>query len=380
MTRFTLVEHLCRGADVAFGPRQRRDQRRLASADIRRILVLNAVSGLGNMVLLTGLLANLRRLYPAASITVAMPASPLAPAILTPAGAGELLFFDTTGSEHRRLLRFARRTLRPRKFDLGLATFFSATVLTARVLAAARCRFRVAYAQTKARGFLNTRTLVDHGGHELDRHLRLIEADGRPLVRTTLVRADRDATDRARARLRELGLGPPCAVVGVHPGCDRRNELKRWPLERFVAVIDALEREHMARAVVFLGPDDRDLRPALDMMLPRTVPVVDAADIDDVIALIGECRTFLTNDSGLMHVAAGLGVPVTAIFGPTDTIKNAPVGTATVLTAADVPCRPCYTAPPIRCMHERRYCLEHIGVETALAAVKQYVAAPGRVS
>ncbi len=70
-----------------------------------------------------------------------------------------------------------------------------------------------------------------------------------------------------------------------------------------------------------------------------------------------------------MHVAAARGVPVVAIFGPTDTVKNAPVGQATLLTAADVPCRPCYAGAPITCSRERRFCLENIGEDTVVAAV-----------
>ncbi|HVM95941.1 MAG TPA: hypothetical protein VMT89_06105, partial [Candidatus Acidoferrales bacterium] len=54
--------------------------------------------------------------------------------------------------------------------------------------------------------------------------------------------------------------------------------------------------------------------------------------------------------------------PVVAIFGPTDTVKNSPVGSAILLSASDVPCRPCYVQPPITCRYDRQYCLEAITV------------------
>jgi len=328
------------------------------------------VRGIGNMVLLTGLLANLRQRYPGARIAVAMPPSPLASSLIPSQLADDLLFFDASHGPHRALLRFAWRELRPHRFDLGLATFFTPTLLTSLALATAGCRYRIAYAESERRGFLNTITIVDAAGTELERHLRLLPPGESPIRRSAVVSADPECTDEARRILARKGLGGNLPLLGVHPGSDRINALKRWPLERFAAAIRQIERERIADTVVFLGPDETELHEQLEAQLGESSCVMSGAPLDLVTALIGECDAFLTNDSGLMHIAAAQGVPTVAIFGPTSEVKNAPGGAATVLTAVGVSCRPCYAQPPITCAYERRHCLERIAVNDVVAAVR----------
>jgi heptosyltransferase-2 len=342
--------------------RTRRAAELAAGPLIRRILVFNPVAGLGNMVLLSGLLVNLRRLYPGAQIAVAMPASPLAAVVLSRELADEVLPFDPAHDTRLGLLRFAWRELRPRRFDLGLGTFFSATTLTSVMLAAAGCRYRIAYGQATHRGFLNAITLIDAGGHELDRHLRLLDFTQQLRERRTAIALSAQAVAAAHDFLAQYDLGGGRPLLGIHPGCDRLSALKRWPAERFAAVVRQLVGDGRADVLVFIGPDDMDAYDSLAPLASAHVHVISGAPFDRVAALIGACRVFLSNDSGLMHVAAALDVPVVAIFGPTDTVKNAPVGNAIVLSAHDVPCRPCYVAPPITCRYDRRYCLEAISV------------------
>jgi len=369
--RRMLTDVACLLACVVLRPVQRRRATALkADPLLGSILVFNDVRGLGNLIMLSGLLLNLRRLYPAATIAVAMPSSSLAPAIIGPKLADEFLFFDPEGSR-RQLLRFAWRVLRPRRFDLGLATFFSPTLLTSCVLALAGCRYRVAYSERTHRGFLNAVTLLDRGGHELDRHLRLLEFTGQRLIRQTELSVSIEAVLEAEKFLALRGLGSDRPLVGVHPGCDRANALKRWPVERFVAVINEMVTTAVADVAVFLGPDEMDLSTALAAELEPRVPVICFERFELTAVFIGRCQAFLSNDSGLMHVAAALNVPVVAIFGPTDTVKNAPVGIATLLTASGVPCRPCYAGRPVTCTQPQRYCLENICVDEVTSAVEQ---------
>lgn len=356
--------------------RRRREHELRTHRDIRNILVLNDVRGLGNMVLLSGLLLNLRRLYPGARLTVAMPSCPLAHAVIGPALADEIVCFDTETSR-RTLFPFAWKVLRPRHFDLGLATFFSSTLLTAWVLLLAGCRYRVAYAQSRKRGLLNTITLLDGGGHELDRHLRLLQISGEQLDRRTAVQVSPRARRDAAEFLTRNGLGIERPVLGVHPGCDRVNLLKRWPIERFVRVIARVVTAGLADVVVFLGPDEMDLYDSLAACVGPRVRVVCSANFDNVAAQIGQCQAFLSNDSGLMHVAAALRVPVVVIFGPTDTVKNAPIGEAVTLISADVWCRPCYSQPPVICRRDRQYCLERIEVDQVVEALQKTLTSAG---
>lgn len=373
--RSTMVDAACRVGAWLLNPLRRRRLAQLhAGTPIRRILVFNPVSGLGNTILLSGLLVNLRRRFPEASIAVAMPPSALAPVLLDASLVDELLQYPETAPTAVGLLRFAWDVLRPRQFDLGLGTFFSATLRTAAFLTVAGCRYRVAFAQSPQRGFLNTLTLIDEPGHELDRHLRLLSFAPGLHERRTVVNVPAPLRESAHRFLTQRQLGTERPLVGIHPGCDRVNLLKRWPASRFLELIEQLVNDTGADVLVFLGPEDTDLLPQFERIAGRRVHLVADAPFERVAALVHECHAFVSNDSGLMHTAAAMDVPVVGIFGPTDTLKNAPVGSATVLTAAEVACRPCHRGSPVTCDQPRQWCLEQIGVARVLAEVHHLIA------
>ena len=242
------------------------------------------------------------------------------------------------------------------------------------MFALARCRYRIAYAQAPHRGFLNTITLRDCGGHELDRHLRLLDYSTELRERRTVVTVPRPATEAARDFLEQHLIGLDRPLLGIHPGCDRVNAVKRWPAEWFIAVIKQVVREGSADVLVFLGPDDMDLYERFASVIGPHVRIICASSLERVTAFMAQCQGFLSNDSGLMHVAAAVDVPVVAIFGPTDTAKNEPVGSAIVLTAKGVACRPCHTQSPITCRYDRRYCMEGIGVAEVVANLRHVIA------
>jgi heptosyltransferase-2 len=108
---------------------------------------------------------------------------------------------------------------------------------------------------------------------------------------------------------------------------------------------------------------------------PDTVSrVLDLAGRTSVSGLVGlteRCRAFVSNDSGAMHVAAAVGCPVTAIFGPTDERSTRPVGDQVVLTAP-VFCRPCMLRD---CPIDHR-CMKRITVDQVFAAVSAALERP----
>jgi ADP-heptose:LPS heptosyltransferase len=343
----------------------------------RRVLVVTPVFGVGNLVLLTGLLVNLRRLCPGARITLALPANPYVRTVIGEALAEEIVFFEPRSP--RRALALAWRTLRPRGFDVGLATFFLPWGYASAFLLAAGCRRRVAYAPDRAHGFLNTATCVDRGGHEIDRHLALLEASGRTVERTTRIDVEPAAGAWAAGIAERLAAAGAARLVGMHPGCEAVNRQKRWPAERFGEVARRLLGTADTGVIVVLGPGEAELRPALGLPESPRLYVVDGEDLARVVALVARCDVFCSNDSGLMHVAAALSVPVVAIFGPTPLDKNAPVGRATIVEREGLWCRPCWAGPPLTCHRDRRYCLEEVSVDQVLEALRASLsAAPAR--
>ena len=105
-------------------------------------------------------------------------------------------------------------------------------------------------------------------------------------------------------------------LLALAPGA--RWPTKRWPVERFAAVAEALALAQGAGVVILGGAEDAALAAALCQRL--SVPVLDSTgqlSLMHTAALLQRCRLLLSNDSGLMHLATALQVPVVAIFGPT---------------------------------------------------------------
>jgi len=140
-----------------------------------------------------------------------------------------------------------------------------------------------------------------------------------------------EARAAARARLRERGLAD--RPVAVHPGSG--GEAKKWPAERFVEIIRRL-REAGRGVVVVTGEADAAESARLARDLPD-VPRLESLPLPDLAAVLAECAAFLGNDSGITHLAAAVGLPVTALFGPSDAEAWAPRGRGpvTVLRAPE---------------------------------------------
>jgi heptosyltransferase II len=167
---------------------------------------------------------------------------------------------------------------------------------------------------------------------------------------------------RGRTLLERSGVREGTRTVGIAPGA-AYGQAKRWPPQRAGEVARRLVERGIA--VVLVGAAaDRDAGRAIESTA-SVVNLIGRTSLSELIGIIAACDTFLSNDSGAMHLAAAVGRPVVAIFGPTNERATAPEGEHDVLTA-DVFCRPCMLRDcPIdhRCM--KRITAERV-VETVL--------------
>ncbi len=90
-----------------------------------------------------------------------------------------------------------------------------------------------------------------------------------------------------------------------------------------------------------------------------------------MVAAVASCALVITNDSGPMHIAAALGVPVVAMFGPTDEQRSGPWGDGHAVIVRDPGCRPCYNS---ECIEQGHPCMQRIDVETVLQAAEDLLA------
>ena len=184
-----------------------------------------------------------------------------------------------------------------------------------------------------------------------------------------------DWADRGSTRLGDGGIG---AWIGLNPGAFF-GPAKRWVPERYAAAGELLARRTGARVAILGGADERGLGEAIaaGMRAPARV-LCGETTLPELVGVLARLRLLVTNDSGPMHVAAALGVPLVAVFGPTDWRETAPVGDRHRLVREPVHCSPCLLREcPIdhRCM--RRIAVDRVvGEARALLDLNGAVPAP----
>jgi len=155
--------------------------------------------------------------------------------------------------------------------------------------------------------------------------------------------------------------------VGVHLGAGFAS--KRLPVKTFAEVIEGLWKAYGALPVIVGGSEDTPLVKALAEHLESPIlSLVGRLTILETAAVLERCRLFLGNDSAPMHLAAAVGTPVVAFFGPSEPEKYHPYGTEYRLLVADVPCRPC---DHVNCLWGDYRCMQRFRWEDILQACEE---------
>ncbi len=246
----------------------------------------------------------------------------------------------------RRLLQLLKLGRRLRRQRFQLALLLPNSLSSALVVWLAGVPERVGYA-TDGRRLLLTHPLKsrrkEHGLHQADYYLHLVRSLGVAQVdRMPRLQLTSHMVKRSLSLLNELGIDKDERLVGVHPGA-AYGEAKRWFPERFAAVLERLQKPGR-KFLLFGGPGEETLADEISMRLSQLpINLVGRTTMVEALGLIGRCDLFLSNDSGLMHVAAALGIPQVALFGSTDPQKTAPLNErAVVIHPNQIECTPCF--------------------------------------
>ena len=180
--------------------------------------------------------------------------------------------------------------------------------------------------------------------------------------------------DAARKKFGLANLAQP--LFGLNPGAEY-GPAKRWPVERFIAAAQEIQKRTSCVWLLFGGKGDAAVTSQITSAFSPAsdVGVRDLAgqtSLRELMALLKLCRVLLTNDSGPMHVAAALGTPVVALFGSTSpelTGPGLPGDPRHRLLKSDAPCSPCFLR---ECPIDFR-CMKGISVERVVEAVVKAV-------
>ncbi len=187
-------------------------------------------------------------------------------------------------------------------------------------------------------------------------------AGGQPGPSIRITAATRHRVD---AFLKANAVDRSVPLVGFAPGA-AYGHAKRWPPDRVAQVVGRLHARGVTCVLVGAG-GDRGAGREIEASLPagaRVVNLIGRTDLRLLAGLLASCQAFVSNDSGAMHLAAAVGVPVVAIFGPTDERATAPIGDHDVILH-QVFCRPCMLRD---CPIDHR-CMRRIAADTVFEAV-----------
>ena len=193
------------------------------------------------------------------------------------------------------------------------------------------------------RGILLTRTCADQTDlHEVHRYLRVLELidihGSNAKLEFWHTDADRHAAHQILATHR---ISSEEHLIGVNLGTTW--ETKRWSLENFADVITQIQKRFEARILLTGSTAEIPLGEALAQIAKvEAINLIGKTTLMQLGALIESCNLYLTCDSGPMHIAAAVGTPTIALFGPTSPARHGPYGENHKIIEKPVECRPCY--------------------------------------
>ena len=339
--------------------------KKLPREGIERIFV-RGTNWIGDVVMTLPAVASIRKSWPGARLSVL--AKPWVAEVyrLSP-DVDEVIVFEEPG-RHAGILGKRRLAgeLRQGRFDCAI--LLQNAIEAAIIAFWARIPLRAGY-NSDGRGALLThsvrRTREIRRVHQIDYYLEMVRALGcTPAGRDVRLRPGKGCGELAAALLTRFGIDEKRPLIGIAPGA-AYGPAKKWFPDRFAAVADRLLSETGAQGLLFGSAGDRESTAAVRKSARhRLIDIAGETNMKEAISLISRCALFISNDSGLMHVAGALGVPTVAIFGSTDPVATSPVGDRSVVIHHDVPCSPCLK--PV-CPTDFR-CMDMIGAEEVYAA------------
>jgi heptosyltransferase-2 len=338
-------------------------------------ILIRATNWVGDAILALPALRAVRRRFPEAEIAIL--ARPYVVEVYRDQGICNQLLADDSQSKHSGILGRERLAaeLRAMRFDVALLlqNAFGAAWLAWR----AKVPERIGYARD-GRGFLLTHPVPVPKSGEIPRHerfyyLELLRRAGwidapldEPLITLYVSEPNRR---RAAEFLVASGARQDSLRIAIGAGASY-GSAKCWPPSRFAELVNRIRAQADADVILFGTASEAAVSRAISSELHRPpIDLTEKTAIAELPALLSQCHLFIGNDSGAMHVAAAVGLPVVAVFGPTDPHGTAPVTPRSTIVQQKPYCSPCFLR---HCPTDHR-CMRSITSEMVEAATKAWL-------
>jgi heptosyltransferase-2 len=328
--------------------------RKLPQSGVKKILI-RATNWIGDAILTFSAVSSIRNTYPDARIFILV--KPWVADIfrLSPL-VDEIIIYQSPGVHEGMFgkLRLAGE-LKAHEFDMAI--LLQNAIEAAIIARLSGIPVRAGY-NTDVRGCLLSHPVVRTEAikkvHQSDYYLKMVQSlgCGDPGVGPFLKMTGDD--EKAAARLiRDHGIDNNHLLIGMAPGA-AYGPAKKWFPDRFGALAEKLQEEFGVTTMLFGSAGDRET--TVNVQRHSKYPLLDLAgetDLRTAVALMAKCNLFISNDSGLMHVAGALNIPTIAIFGSTNPLTTSPIGEKNTIIYNKTGCSPCLreTCPTdFRCM------------------------------
>ncbi len=342
---------------------------------IKKILILR-LDGLGDLVLSTAALREIRYGFPQAEITLVV--SPWAREVVKNLPfCNQLivhkcfLFSFFRGDKKIQLkeeLNFLKK-IREKNYDLGID--LRGDLLSIIPLFLSRAKFRFAK-ETRGGGFLLThpvkwdRTEIEH---EKDKTLKLVEALGFSIENRDLeLNIQKEDIEYVRRYLSEKGISQSDFIISIAP-CSLFY-WKSWRPERFAELASRLVKDYRSKVILIGSHTERNILDKINKIANyQAINTAGQLNLSQITALINQSAIFIGNDSGLIHIAAAVRTPMIQLFGPGQLEVFGHVNERSiVLMKGDCPYHPCRERT---CQNKQDWCMDRILVEDVIAAFKE---------
>jgi lipopolysaccharide heptosyltransferase II len=285
---------------------------------IAKILIIK-LRGIGDVVLSTIVIDNLRKDFPNAKIDYLVEA-PSQPGLEGIKNINKVLIFD-----RKRFWLKVLLILKIRKAGYDLVLDFFSNPSTAIITFLSGARNRVGFPYRGRKYAYNIFGPEDRGKfHSAQLHLELLKEIGiTHTIQNLHYNIDQQSCDLAE-RFFESNFSDKDLIVGICP--TGGWESKKCDPEKFAEISAALIQKYKAKILILWGKSDENEATLIHSLIGAKSLLAPATSIQELAALISRCDILVANDSGPMHISTAVGTPVLGLFGPTNPVNHSPFG------------------------------------------------------
>lgn len=332
-------------------------------------IVVRAPNWIGDSILAMPSIESLSRNYPDAQIWIATKKW-VQDLFLSRDFIKSVIPLAETNNGLKNLNTSAQR-IKKHNFDIGV--LLTNSFVSALLFYLAKIPQRWGYSMD-GRRFLLTKGIAQkkeiNSFHQVNYYLNLISSLGLktypPQLSLPLTQEERQ---KAKEMLHSLNIDLKQPLIILHPGASY-GPAKRWPVAKYAELASLLQERKRANILIIGSSEEAELTESIaSTMTKKPFNLAGNTSLRLLTGLISHAHLFITNDSGPMHMANAMKIPVVAIFGPTDPKITGPFQDPAKVLKKDVPCWPCRYR---ECPFDHR-CMMNIHPDEALQACLQYL-------